>query len=82
MGNLEEKLDQLSKKLATKLPEEFLSTSSKVVKELVKGNAIQGLPIGASAPDFTLPDATGVNVSLADTLAEGPVVLTFYRGSW
>jgi peroxiredoxin len=37
---------------------------------------------GDTAPDFTLPDACGQPVSLAATLAEGPVVLAFFRGGW
>jgi len=41
-----------------------------------------GLPIGATAPAFTLPDATGEPVALAALLARGPVVLAFYRGEW
>ena len=37
---------------------------------------------GDKAPDFTLSDATGEPVKLSDVLAEGPAVLTFYRGTW
>ncbi|AMR29410.1 hypothetical protein A0257_21455 [Hymenobacter psoromatis] len=37
---------------------------------------------GAPAPRFTLPNAAGQPVSLAELLAHGPVVLTFYRGAW
>ena len=37
---------------------------------------------GDEAPDFTLSDATGEPVKLQDVLAEGPAVLTFYRGTW
>ena len=45
--------------------------------------AVDGaLGVGAEAPDFALPDATGREVRLSDLLAEGPVVLTFYRGAW
>lgn len=40
------------------------------------------LRTGSSAPDFTLPDVDGQPVHLADLLASGPVVLTFYRGGW
>lgn len=36
------------------------------------------LHIGDQAPDFTLPDATGAQVSLAALLATGPVLLYFY----
>jgi peroxiredoxin Q/BCP len=36
------------------------------------------LSTGDQAPDFTLKDQTGKDVSLADLLGEGPVVLFFY----
>lgn len=36
------------------------------------------LPVDARAPDFTLPDAEGRTVSLAELLGRGPVVLYFY----
>ena len=41
-----------------------------------------GLHVGDEAPDFTLPNAFGKTVRLRDLLAEGAVVLTFYRGAW
>jgi peroxiredoxin len=41
-----------------------------------------GLAPGDKAPDFTLPNALGQDVSLSDALRRGPVVLTFYRGAW
>ena len=40
------------------------------------------LRIGEPAPDFTLPDATGRPVSLAEFRGKKPVVLVFYRGYW
>jgi hypothetical protein len=40
------------------------------------------LRVGAQAADFTLPDATGRPVSLADYRGQKPVVLVFYRGYW
>jgi peroxiredoxin len=82
LGNLNDKLKQMSEKVAKKLPEEFLAVSENEVKKLADSNAIQGLSIGEKAPSFTLPDATGKNVSLSTSLKEGPVVLSFYRGSW
>lgn len=41
-----------------------------------------GIPVGETAPGFALTNARGETVRLADLLAEGPVVLTFYRGAW
>jgi hypothetical protein len=38
--------------------------------------------VGQRAPDFTLPDAAGRSVSLADYRGRKPVVLVFYRGYW
>jgi disulfide bond formation protein DsbB len=41
--------------------------------------------VGAKAPDFTLPDASGKPVALAQLLAEPGakgVLLIFYRGYW
>jgi hypothetical protein len=40
------------------------------------------LRVGAAAPDFTLPDATGAAVTLASFRDQRPVVLVFYRGYW
>jgi peroxiredoxin len=37
---------------------------------------------GDNAPDFTLKNTKGQNLSLYTLLNDGPVVLTFYRGNW
>jgi peroxiredoxin len=37
---------------------------------------------GDIAPDFSLPDAKGGSVTLSALLAQGPTVITFYRGGW
>ncbi|MBA2117052.1 peroxiredoxin-like family protein [Bremerella alba] len=42
-------------------------------------NAIK---VGENAPTFALPNPVGERVSLSDLLVQGPVVVTFYRGSW
>jgi len=46
------------------------------------GVAARALGVGATAPDFSLPDAEGRRVDLVDLRATGPVVVTFYRGGW
>lgn len=38
--------------------------------------------VGGIVDDFTLPDADGAAVSLAELTADGPAVLVFYRGQW
>jgi peroxiredoxin len=37
---------------------------------------------GALFPDFMLPSAEGQLVALADVLAKGPVIISFFRGEW
>jgi cytochrome oxidase Cu insertion factor (SCO1/SenC/PrrC family) len=40
------------------------------------------LRLGDRPPDFTLPDASGRPVSLADYRGRKPVLIVFYRGYW
>lgn len=46
------------------------------------GVAARAVGTGDAAPDFTLRNARGEPVTLSKLLANGPVVLTFYRGGW
>lgn len=45
-------------------------------------NAEQGIRLGDKAPDFTLTDQKGKEVSLYQLLKTGPVVVNWYRGGW
>jgi len=40
------------------------------------------IKVGAPLPAFALSNADGHEVRSADLLAKGPLVLTFFRGSW
>ena len=40
------------------------------------------LPTGEKAPEFTLQNFNGQEYVSQELLSKGPVVLTFYRGSW
>lgn len=40
------------------------------------------IKLGQNVPNFSLPNANGQTISLANLLHKGPVVVTFYRGSW
>lgn len=51
--------------------------------ELVASGAARGaFKVGDKAPAFTLQDAEGNDVSSAELLERGALVLTFYRGFW
>jgi peroxiredoxin len=49
---------------------------------LQSGIIKNSLQVGQKAADFTLPNATGGEISLSGLLEKGPVVLSFYRGEW
>ncbi|MVN76549.1 redoxin domain-containing protein [Hymenobacter sp. HMF4947] len=69
--------------LASVLPPEVARTiDSGIAAVEASGQAAQVRQAGQPAPDFTLPDATGQPVTLSALVAQGPVVLTFYRGNW
>lgn len=53
-------------------------------QKLVIANAahVKGLSIGDKAPDFTLPNALGKEISLYETLKSSVVIVKFYRGEW
>jgi len=38
--------------------------------------------VGDTLPDATLTDATGKSVTLSSLLANGPLIINFYRGGW
>lgn len=80
---LAEKLDAIREMSKTRIPPEARAVMERSTEDL-RGSGIMTrvARVGQRAPDFTLPDAAGRQVSLADLLARGPVVLSFYRGRW
>lgn len=63
-------------------PDDLRRIATQMIDDLRLDPAASGLEIGESAPDFTLPDATGAPVRLGDRLDDGPIVVVFYRGAW
>ncbi len=69
--------------IAKSAPKEVVATVGAEIKKLAEsGIAARALSVGATANDFSLPDAQGKVVALSTLLARGPVVVTFYRGGW
>lgn len=53
-------------------------------QKLVIANAahVKGISVGDRAPEFTLPNAFGREISLSESLQSGVVIVKFYRGEW
>lgn len=65
------------------VPPSVIETMHRATAELIASGAATGaLQAGDQAPAFTLDDPDGQPVSSADLLAEGPLVVSFYRGVW
>ena len=80
---LKQAIEAFQKEMLPNIPSEIVSTLQRTTEDLVKsGIADRSVKVGDTAPAFTLPNVRGEDVSLANLLSEGPVVLAFYRGTW
>ncbi|GIO52746.1 MULTISPECIES: peroxiredoxin-like family protein [Paenibacillus] len=75
-------LDQAKEGFVVKAPQEVQSQVFRHIQEQQESGVVFGLTEEDKAPDFTLTGPLGEQVNLYRELAKGPVILTFYRGSW
>lgn len=79
---LQAKLDQMAAESAKKLPEAARHVMHAHTESLTaSGQADRAVGVGDVAPTFTLEGPDGP-VSLDDLKAKGPVVITWFRGTW
>ncbi|HTI00539.1 MAG TPA: peroxiredoxin-like family protein [Acidisoma sp.] len=65
------------------VPRSAIKTMQRATAELIaSGAASRALKAGSKAPGFTLNDPDGQSVSSRDLLAQGPLIVSFYRGIW
>jgi len=79
---LQQQSEALQAASAERLPADVREAFARDRESLRAHGAPDAVAAGDALDDFTLPDATGELVSLADLVAEGPAVLVFYRGGW
>ena len=83
MKKLNDKLQLIQKEMAQNIPVDILNAFGQSLQELIGQNLEdRALKVGDIAPDFTLPDAEGLPVSLYDTLQHNAVIISFFRGNW
>lgn len=81
--SIQEQAEQVNSASAGQLPPEVVATFARDREAwLAKGPPPSAVAVGDVLSDFTLPDATGRDVSLTDLISDGPLVLVFYRGGW
>lgn len=75
--------DEFNAALAEQAPPEVSDGFARLVADQASVDYAARAPkAGDPAPDFTLHDQLGRQVSLLGELEQGPVVLIFYRGEW
>lgn len=68
---------------AAKMPAEVQAVFERAGDELAASDLLASVKqVGDEAPAFTLKGLFGTDISLDAFLANGPVVVAFYRGKW
>ena len=83
--SLEKRLRALRESSAERIPEPAKAVMNRATEDLRASGILERIPRpGTEAPSFGLPasDAPDREITLSALTAEGPVVLTFFRGSW
>ena len=79
---LQDELDALRANVKEEAPDlaaKFDADTEQLIRNGVGGKAPK---TGDTAPDFELPDQLGQNIRSIDLRQNGPLVISFYRGSW
>lgn len=80
---LSEQTRQTLEAFVSNLPADQQATVASAFEVLMASDTASSAPKpGEKAPDFNLPSVRGGNLRLTEALSEGPIVLSFYRGSW
>ena len=83
MPTLNDRLAAMRETAARNLKPEVAQLLERHIDELRSPNATNHpLKAGDAAPAFILKDLDGNRVSSADLIARGPLVVSFYRGTW
>lgn len=80
---LKARLDKLKEASRGRVPDEIRAVLERAVEDLRRSGILDRVKKpGDQAPEFALPDPAGRLVRSTDLLAQGPLVVTFYRGKW
>jgi cytochrome oxidase Cu insertion factor (SCO1/SenC/PrrC family) len=81
--SLEDKLAATRAAGAGRIPADRQAIMHRATEDLRKSGILDSIvAVGGRAPDFELANHDGRRVSSTELLAGGPMVLSFFRGSW
>jgi len=80
---LKDKLNEISVASAGQIPPETLAIMKQAKVNLATSGIMEKtIKVGDTVTDFSLENADGKLVSLADLRQQGPVLISIYRGIW
>lgn len=81
--SLREQLETIKAGAQARIPAEVRAVMERAIEDVRASGILERVVgVGEAAPDFTLPNTDGKRISLGPLLAQGPVVLSFFRGRW
>lgn len=81
--SLQDKLDRRRSKFENSAPADTLNIMYKATNDLGDSGIMESvLTKGDLAPEFSLPDQNGNQISSATLLKNGMLVINFFRGGW
>lgn len=81
--SLEAKLAAMREAAAKRIPPDRQAIMHRATEDLRNSGIMDRIvKVGARMPAFTLASHDGRRISSDDVLALGPMVLSFFRGSW
>lgn len=81
--SLEEKLAATRAGAASRVPPERLAIMHRATEDLRKSGILDRIvKVGQPMPAFELANHDGRRVASEDLIGGGPLVLSFFRGSW
>jgi hypothetical protein len=81
--SLEAKLAAMREAAAKRIPPDRLAIMHGATEDLRQSGILDRIAkVGAKMPAFALANHDGRRISSDDVLARGPMILSFFRGSW
>jgi 2-polyprenyl-6-methoxyphenol hydroxylase-like FAD-dependent oxidoreductase len=81
--SLEAKLVAMREAAAKRIPPDRLAIMHRATEDLRQSGILDRIvKVGAKMPAFALANHDGRRISSDDVLARGPMILSFFRGSW
>ena len=81
--SLQDEIKAFNEEIMPSIPAEVISAMTRAAEDLAASDIVnRALSTGDTMPSFSLPNIHGQVVTSENLLSKGPLVVSFYRGSW